>query len=104
MRRSMKVRQSRETTRDRKRPEIRKKSGIRNGLANSVTACMKPVAPTAFSTPSVECIITTKTMQIALAASTQSTREEALLMIEVPSGRNGSFFLKEVDQFGAAVG
>jgi hypothetical protein len=61
------VRQSRSITTERKRPEIRKKSGIRNGCANITNACMKPVSPAAFSTPSTECIITTMTMQRPLA-------------------------------------
>jgi hypothetical protein len=49
------------------RPEIRKKSGMRKGLANATSACMKPSRPTASSTPSVECIITTMMMQKPLA-------------------------------------
>ena len=44
-----------------------KKSGMRNGLAKATSACMKPSRPAASSTPSVECIITTKTMQKPLA-------------------------------------
>ncbi len=46
---------------------MRKKSGMRNGLAKATTAPMKLVAPAACSTPSVECIITTMTMQKPLA-------------------------------------
>jgi hypothetical protein len=61
------VRQSRSITTERNNPEIRKKSGIRNGFANTTKACMKPVWPAANSTPSTECIITTMTMQIPLA-------------------------------------
>ena len=40
---------------------------MRNGLANATTVCSQPPWPAAFSTPSVECIITTKTMQNPLA-------------------------------------
>ena len=42
---------------------MRKKSGMRKGLAKATTAPMKLVAPAACSTPKVECIITTMTMQ-----------------------------------------
>ena len=44
-----------------------KKSGIRKGLAKATTACIQPSAPAAFSTPRVECIITTMMMQKPLA-------------------------------------
>jgi hypothetical protein len=47
----------------RKSPEIRKTSGIRNGLPKLATACIQPSWPAARSTPSVECIIATKTIQ-----------------------------------------
>jgi hypothetical protein len=54
-------------TRARNKPEIRKKSGIRNGRAKATAACIQPSCPAACSTPSVECIITTMTMQKPLA-------------------------------------
>jgi hypothetical protein len=46
---------------------MRKKSGMRNGLAKATTVCSQPSWPSVFPTPSVECIITTKTMQKPLA-------------------------------------
>jgi hypothetical protein len=48
-------------------PEMRKKSGMRKGLAKATTAPMKLPAPAASSTPKVECIMTTMTMQKPLA-------------------------------------
>ena len=44
-----------------------KKSGMRNGLAKATTYSSSRSAPAAFSTPSVECIITTMMMQKPLA-------------------------------------
>jgi hypothetical protein len=52
--------------RDRKRPEIRKKSGMRNGLAQAMKPFSQVNSPRAFSTPSVECIMTTRMMQMPL--------------------------------------
>ena len=46
---------------------MRKKSGMRKGLAKATKAPIQLVAPAASSTPSVECIITTMTMQNPLA-------------------------------------
>ena len=40
---------------------------MRKGVAKSTTEPIQPGAPAAFSTPSVECIITTMTMQKPLA-------------------------------------
>ncbi len=40
---------------------------MRNGSAKATTACIQPFWLKAASTPSVECIITTKTMQKPLA-------------------------------------
>ena len=51
----------------RKRPEIMKKSGMRKGRAQSMKLWTQLVSPAAFSTPSVECIITTRMMQMPLA-------------------------------------
>ena len=44
-----------------------KKSGMRNGLANATSQCMNPSRPASASTPRVECIMTTITMQKPLA-------------------------------------
>ena len=46
---------------------MRKKSGMRNGLAKATMAPIQLGAPAACSTPKVECIITTMTMQNPLA-------------------------------------
>jgi hypothetical protein len=50
---------------------------MRKGRAKATTSCMKPSPPMAMPTPSVECIMTTKMMQMPLAASTQLTRSSA---------------------------
>ena len=47
---------------------------MRNGRAHSMKACRAVSVPMAFSTPSVECIMTTRMMQMPLATSTQSKR------------------------------
>ena len=59
----------------RNRPEIRKKSGIRKGLAQSMKPASAVAPPVTFSTPSVACIITTSRMQMPFATSTQSMRD-----------------------------
>jgi hypothetical protein len=46
---------------------MRKKSGMRNGLAKAISTFIQLGASAAFSTPRVECIITTMTMQNPLA-------------------------------------
>jgi hypothetical protein len=53
--------------RKRNSPESRKKSGMRKGRAKATTSCRKPSPPMASPTPSVECIITTRVMQMPLA-------------------------------------
>jgi hypothetical protein len=54
-------------TRAKNSPEMRKKSGMRNGLAKATSAPIQLCSPAAASTPRVECIITTMTMQNPLA-------------------------------------
>src|SRR5256885_11214030 len=61
----------------RNKPEIKKKSGMRNGRAQSMNPCSEELVPIVLSTPKVECIMTTKTMQMPLATSTQSSRHVA---------------------------
>src|SRR6478672_10274110 len=61
----------------RNRPEIRKKSGMRNGRAHSMKVCSDVVVPMAYSTPRVDCIRTTRMMQMPLATSTQASRPVA---------------------------
>jgi hypothetical protein len=51
----------------RNNPDMRKESDMRNGLAKATTAPIQLVSPAAASTPRVECIITTMTMQNPLA-------------------------------------
>jgi len=46
---------------------MRKKSGMRNGLAKATKSPIQLVVPAASWTPRVECIITTMTMQKPLA-------------------------------------
>ncbi len=46
---------------------MRKKSGMRKGLAKATNAPIQLVCPAASWTPKVECIITTMTMQKPLA-------------------------------------
>src|SRR6476660_7132373 len=61
----------------RNKPEIKKKSGMRNGRAQSMNPCSEVLVPIVLSTPKVECIMTTRTMQMPLATSTQSSRPVA---------------------------
>jgi hypothetical protein len=49
------------------RPAIRKKAGIRNGFANSTNGCIQPSACNAASLDNVECIITTRMIEIPFA-------------------------------------
>src|SRR5437868_12876968 len=61
----------------RNKPEIKKKSGMRNGRAQSMNPCSEVLVPIVLSTPKVECIMTTRTMQMPLATSIQSSRPVA---------------------------
>ena len=58
---------------------MKKKSGMRNGCAHATMVPIQLVSPTSFSTPRVECIITTNRMQTPLATSTQSTRPSGVV-------------------------
>jgi hypothetical protein len=48
-------------------PEMRKKSGMRNGAAHAMKPLSQLGSPMAAATPRVECIITTRMMQMPFA-------------------------------------
>src|ERR1700761_1689229 len=58
----------------RNRPEIRKNSGIRNGVAKAITQWKRPTPPASCPTLKTEYIITTRMMEMPLAESTQLRR------------------------------